>query len=491
MQGPSQNRPTFEERQSTLVKLLGSGGPMDMTDGTMIVVPSLTFPAEELRKITGVVYYEERLLFLLLLLQHPGLRIVFATSMRVEEAIVDYYLRFVDPSVEPGHRLYLVALWNQEARALTEKLLEHGEALERLEQLGSGERTCLVTFNVTVKEQELAEALGVPLYGSHPDLIHLGSKSGSRQVARAAGVPVLEGSEDLRSVQDLAAALERLHELRPDAVAAVLKLNQGFSGQGNAIVELGTLQHPLEHSGTVFCAGEETWSSYRRKVAAEGAIVEELVRAEGVMSPSVQMRIAPDASLEVISTHDQILGGPDQQVYLGCRFPADSSYRTQITDMARAVGKELAHAGVVGSFGVDFIVIPDRDGDRIYLAEINLRLGGTTHPFLMAQLVTRGIYDESTGELVADGRPKVYLATDNLKSERFVGLESEQVIAALDRAGVGFDPGTRTGVTLHLLGAIKRFGKLGMVCIGDTHEEADQLYEVALAVIDELAGAKI
>lgn len=479
---------TFAERQRALVDLLGSGSPLDMTSGTLIVVPSLTLSIEELGKIAGVVYYEERLLFLLLLLAQPDLRIVYVTSLRVEEPIVDYYLRFVPAEVEPGHRLYLVALWNQDAVSLTEKLLGDDAALGRVTDLAAeDEGAILATFNSTEHERTLANALDTPLYGCDPDLVHLGSKSGSRRIARETGVPVLPGSEDLYSIEEVERALEKLRRERPEAVAAVVKLNEGFSGQGNAIVELGTLRSPLAHAGTVFCAGDETWSGFAPKIAREGAIVEELVRGEGVTSPSVQLRVAPDGFIEVVSTHDQILGGPDQQVYLGCRFPAHSSYREQITDLGRAVAKHLASRGVIGSFGVDLLVVPQPDGsDLVYLAEINLRLGGTTHPFLMARLITGGVYDESTGELVVEGVPKVYVATDNLKSSRYVGLLPEQVIAAVDRAGIAFDNRTHTGVTLHLLGSLKRYGKLGLMCIADSHDEADSMYEVAHAVIDEL-----
>jgi hypothetical protein len=48
-------------------------------------------------------------------------------------------------------------------------------------------------------------------------------------------------------------------------------------------------------------------------------------------------------------------------------------------------------------------------------------MGGTTHPFWMARLVTGGTYDPTTGELVAGGRPKSYVASDNLKSAALVG----------------------------------------------------------------------
>jgi len=238
-----------------------------------------------------------------------------------------------------------------------------------------------------------------------------------------------------------------------------VKLNGGFSGQGNAIVDL-TEDVPLLERRTVFCASEESWPSFGAKLAAEGGVVEQRMRVPGMVSPSVQMRIAPDRTFEVVSTHDQILGGPDDQVYLGCRFPADGRYRSAIQHCGRDVARVLAERGVIGSFGVDFVIAPG-DEPEPFLTEINLRMGGTTHPFLMTEFATQGSYDETTGCLVAEGRPKHYVATDNLKSDAYVGLGPEALIGAVDHAGLAFDARTKTGVLLHLLGALKRHGKVG------------------------------
>jgi hypothetical protein len=264
----------------------------------------------------------------------------------------------------------------------------------------------------------------------------------------------------------------------------VIKLNNGFSGQGNAVIDLRRPVSPLADCATVFCASEESWPSFETKIAAEGAIVEEFLdRPEA--SPSVQLRIAANGSPEIVSTHDQVLGGADDQVYLGCRFPARSTYRNTIQEQALAVAEVLASKGVIGSFGIDFVIV----NGQSYLSEINLRMGGTTHPFLMARFATQGTYDASTGRLVADGRAKYYVASDNLKSEQYVGLEPAAVIEAIERSGLAYDPRTKTGATLHLLGALERHGKVGATCIADSREEADALYERVAETIDELGDS--
>ena len=452
-----------------------------------MVLPSATFPVEELRKITAIQHYEERMLFTALLLRGPKRRVVYLTSLPVDEAIVEYYLHFLPDPDHARRRLHMVHLGDAGVEPLTAKLLTRPDALERVRSLvGDPDAAYLLPFNVTVAERRLADALGLPVYGPHPDLAFLGSKTGARQVARRAGVAVPPGSEGLRSLAEVEEAVEALRAQRPAAEAAVIKLNDGFSGQGNAIVELDGPVSPLVASKTTFCAAGESWASFPAKIGAQGAVVEELMRQSGATSPSVQVRVSPSGAYEVLSTHDQILGGIANQVYLGCRFPADGTYRLAIQDAAVRVAEVLAGEGVIGSFGVDFLVVPEAGGTRIYLSEINLRMGGTTHPFWMARLATEGTYEASTGELRAGGRPKCYVATDNLKSGHLLGLTPGRVIEAIERAGLGYEAGTGTGVTLHLLGAVPRFGKMGVTCIAASPPDADDLYREVLSTIDAL-----
>ncbi|PLS75832.1 MAG: hypothetical protein CYG61_05220 [Actinobacteria bacterium] len=479
----------WEQRQAAFVARLGRATLTDLERGTIVVLPSASFPVEELTKITGIQSYEERMLFNTLFLCNPGTRIVYLTSMPVDDAVVEYYLRFVPDPDDARRRLVLHAVGDPSPVCLTEKLLARPDAIASIRALVEDpDDAYVLPFNVTHGERALAAALQLPLYGGHPDLAELGSKTGSRRVARQAGVAVLEGSEGLRSLGEIEAAVRDIQARRPGAEAVVVKLNHGFSGQGNAIVELtGPVPaFPLESSATTFCAAGESWPAFSAKVAEQGAIVEELVRHEAMVSPSVQLRVAPGGAVEVLSTHDQVLGGPDNQVYLGCRFPADPSYRLAIQDAGLEVAAVLAAEGVLGSFGIDFVVLPGTDeagGHEIYLSEINLRMGGTTHPFWMARLATGGIYDAGTGELrVADGT-RTYVATDNLKSERLAGSTPAEVIEAVDKAGLAFDPLSRTGATLHLLGALPGFGKMGVTCVAETLEDAEALYREVVATI--------
>jgi hypothetical protein len=127
-------------------------------------------------------------------------------------------------------------------------------------------------------------------------------------------------------------------------------------------------------------------------------IVEERITGARLTSPSVQMRALTDGSVQLLSTHDQLLGGTSGQRYLGCIFPADPAYAAAIAEPALVIGRHLAGLGVIGRFAVDFVTVRDDAGTWTpYAIEINLRKGGTTHPFLTLQFLTDGSYDGGRG----------------------------------------------------------------------------------------------
>jgi hypothetical protein len=200
--------------------------------------------------------------------------------------------------------------------------------------------------------------LGIPLNGVDPQLRPLGTKSGSRRIFREAGVAFPDGAEDLHSQEDVAEALVALKSRRPDARRAVVKLNEGFSGGGNAVFRYpeaaGRPAVREAFAALSFSEPAETPECYFAKFPAMGGIVEELVEGEQTSSPRAQLRIDRRGG-HLLSTHDQILGGPTEQRYLGCRFPAADAYRTNLQRSARRIGEVLAHKGVVSRFGVDFL----------------------------------------------------------------------------------------------------------------------------------------
>jgi hypothetical protein len=203
----------------------------------------------------------------------------------------------------------------------------------------------------------------------------------------------------------------------------------------------------------------------------------------------VQLRVTPLGEVELLSTHDQLLGGPSGQTYLGCRFPADFGYARAITEEAAKIGDQLAAEGVLGRFAVDFVVVRDAHGAwEPYAIELNLRKGGTTHPFLTLQFLTDGSYDPVTGLFTApSGREKHLVATDHLESELLRGLTIDDLFDIIVRQRLHFDPARQTGIVFHMISALSENGRIGLTAVGDTPEQADATYRRAERVLLEEA----
>src|SRR4029078_4543041 len=126
-----------------------------------------------------------------------------------------------------------------------------------------------------------------------------------------------------------------------------------------------------------FESAKMTHERFAGKLAEYGGIVEELIAGRDFRSPSAQLRVTPLGEVEPLSTHDQMLGGPSGQAYLGCKFPASPEYAPAIMREALKVGHRLKNEGVLGRFALDFVAVRDDRGDwSVYAIEINLRKGG-------------------------------------------------------------------------------------------------------------------
>src|SRR3989449_10578677 len=225
-----------------------------------------------------------------------------------------------------------------------------------------------------------------------------------------------------------------------------------------------------------------------KKLQERKGVVEERIRGEEFRSPSVQLRVTPLGGVDLLSTHDQLLGGPSGQSYLGCVFPADTGYAALITREAAKIGRRLAKEGVIGHFALDFVVVRSNGTWEPYAIEINLRKGGTTHPFLTLQFLTDGVYDADKGIFTtAFGERKCFVASDHQESPLYRVFTPDDLFDIVARHGIHFDQTRQTGVVLHMLAALGSHGRMGLTAVADTHEEADILFKQAVEVFQEEA----
>jgi hypothetical protein len=463
----------------------------ELEDESVVVVPSLA-AGSRATSAAMIQAFEERFLFLLLLLRQPMLRMTYVTSQPIDPRIVEYYLALL-PGVIPSHalsRLTLISVGDGTHRSLSQKVLERPRVLARIARsIPNRERSHLIPYNTTERERDLALALGIPMYGADHRLAGLGTKSGCRRLFREVGVPHPLGAEDLRTRDDVVRAIEGILDEKASVRQMILKLDEGVSGSGNALVDLSRVEGlegeerraAIVESLQAMQPELETLTPDDMLDALETrhGIVEERIVGDEILSPSVQLRVLPDRTIELLSTHDQLLGGLSGQSYLGCVFPADPAYSRLISEPAIAVARRLADLGVIGRFALDFVVVKDAAGQwSPWAIEVNLRKGGTTHPFLTLQFLTDGRYDGDEGAFVTpEGVPKHLVATDHLEGDALRALSVGDLFEAVARHNLHFDRSRQEGIVFHMISSITEYGRIGMTAVGDTPERAMELYE--------------
>lgn len=472
---------SFEELQSRLVAAYAANRPGSDVEHVCIALPSFSVGESLLSHYADrIASLEHRYLIAALMLARiESCELVFLGCAAPSDSIVDYYASLVprDRQASMRKRLRVVEVQDRSPRSVAAKLLDRPDLIEEL-RASFGDRPVFIEpWNVTACEVELALRLGAPIMGTAPDLWHLGFKSAGRKLFRDAGVPVPYGWEDVRTVDDVVAACLDVQRARPQAPGVVIKHDDSGAGDGNVVLDVCA---PDDLRARVEALPE--W--YRRDLLA-GGVVEERIAGSQFTSPSVQVQIEPWGEAVVLSTHEQVLGGDSGQVYTGCRFPADPRYAAALATHGRAVAAELASHGVVGRFALDFAAAEDDTGRwRVFALEINLRKGGTTHPFTALRHLAPGHYDEGAGRWVtADGTPRCYCATDNLVDDAWRDLDPRTVFDAVAGAGLQFDHTTGTGVVLHMLSGLAIDGRFGLTAIAETEVRASELYDgVRIAV---------
>lgn len=480
----------YDELQAKLVPLWKSIEHLNNDEQTIVVVPSAEVDFE--LTPAQLQAYEERYLFLMFLLRQPRARMIYVTGQTIDPDIVDYYLD-VMPGVIASHarrRLLLLSPDEATTRSLAEKVLDRPELLDEIRSaIPDRDRAHLVPFMASWKDRELAMRLGIPMYGADPKDSHLGTKSAARRLFSETGVPHPAGREELHTVADVVGAIESMRRADPALHRVVVKHNEGVSGYGNLTLDLADATEASEIEKRLLAADVAmpgaSIDRYLEILAAEGGVVEEMVSATELRSPSVQLRISPLGDVELLSTHDQILGGDSGQVFIGSRFPADREYGPQIGAHARAVGERLATRGVIGRFAIDFVVGRNDGGAwQASAIELNLRKGGTTHPFLTLQFLTDGHFDEEAGLFsTPQGASRFYVASDHFEVDGPGKMTPRRLIDLALVEGLHFNQTTQVGTVFHMLSALEAVGQVGLTCVGTSPADAQERYDHVAAVL--------
>jgi len=489
------DRAAFARLQTKLAAALEANQSGSATEHVMIVLPSYSVSESLLSHYTNrIASLEHRYLNALFVANRiPSCETLYVATRGPSPEVLDYLLGLLRPERRATARsqLRMIEVDDGSARSVALRLLDRPELIARIRDEIGDRPAFIEPWNVTEPEVELALALGVPINGAAPELRPLAFKSAGRRLFRASGVSVPVGREDVRTAEDVVAAVSAILAERPGARGIVVKHDDSGAGDGNVAIDLEPMAAAEDPAAWLRGTIDALPDWYRRDLAEGGGVVEERIVGQRFASPSAQVDIRPGGEVVVLATHEQVLGGPGGQVYLGCRFPADPAYAPLLARHAAAVGAQLAARGALGRFSVDFVAAGDASGGwDVYALEVNLRKGGTTHPYTALRNLVPGRYDTPTGQWITeDGSPRAYTSTDNLVEPIWIGFPADAVIRAVAAAGLQFDPVKGVGTVLHMLSGLAIDGRFGVTAIAATATEANSMYDGVQDAVMRLAAS--
>jgi hypothetical protein len=482
---------------------------------TFVVVPGLNHPKSvDLSGVSGLESYEERMLFFLFLLKYKNTKIVYVVSKGFSQDLIDYYVWQISDAQsdyqEKISRLTIIEIDDDRKISLTQKILENAKNITRIKKaIGDPKTSFLRCYNPTKQERKLALKLGIPLFGSDQKFDFVGTKSGARKVFRLSKANVVPGISDISTFTKLCDSISQLAKKYPETKRMMIKRNYSSSGKGNCIFLLGAMLESeavdlkkiskddltklIKRNFESFANYQNpntNYEEYKQRFNITGGIVELYIESENKYSPSTQAIISSNHNYRIVSTHEQILGGEDKQLYLGCEFPSLDSHRKLIIKEGEKIVGWLAKKGIVGNFAIDYVVTYDKDwkNPKVFPIEINLRKGGTTHPFRITYFLTGARYNKNTGLLQCGKVPIYYHSMDFIESEKYKKLTPAELIKAVSGSKISFNKDTKKGVLLFMPGMITEFGRFGAVCIGHSREEAKQYYKKLVKLINSLTA---
>lgn len=475
---------------------------------TVLAVPSLSLPFFGIQSVEQMLHYEERIFYLFHILRNPLNRLIVVTSSQITETLVSYLLSLV-PGIPHSHarrRLHMLHVGDYSPAPLTQKILDRKPLLERLRRLLAGsERTSISCYTVTGLEEELAWRLQAPLHGPRAEHLRLTSNSGARQLMSTLGIKHPRGASNVQYIGDVARELVRLVRLDPTLTKATLKHNHSISGFGNAVIDLTELQAAMANDPEIdnpfrrwvtdsiprwarLVHERQNWESYLERLQLEGGVLEEFVEGDPC---SVQVRIDLDGTVDVIGTHEELMGGENRQTYVGCRFPAPARIAVPLGELGRKLGEFMAAEGVVGRFTANFLAAPRgaEVPDALYGVDVHLRKGNTTFPLRTLQLLSGGHYDVERGVFKSDkGEELCYLSSDHFGSGHFKGMMPRDLLEILTCSHHHYSGATHTGAVFHMLNGISELGQTGITCIEHDYEKAERLYHSVFQELENERG---
>ena len=403
---------------------------------------------------------------------------VYVTSMPIAPEIIEYYLALL-PGVIPSHaraRLSLVSVDDASPRSLSEKLLERPRLLAT-DRGPDPEPVALhlIPYNTTELERDVALASG-----SRCTAPTHGWRSSGRRPAAAGCSPrracrIRSGARTCTTSTSIADAVVVDAAQRPTMARSSSSSTRASPVRATRSVDLARPAGARRRATSAARSSQRLremelerpdtpFDVYLAKFAEGGGIVEE--RDHRGRAPQPERAAAGHAERRGRAAVDPRPAArrAERAELPGLRVPGRLQVRAgdQRRGGRSSVPGSPARACSAGSRSTSSSVRDAGGGWTPYAIELNLRKGGTTHPFLTLQFLTDGRYDPRTGLfLTPDGDEKHLVATDHLESDSLRALTVEDLFDIVARHGLHFDQSRQVGVVFHMISCLTEHGRVG------------------------------
>ena len=403
-----------------------------------IHIPSISASAAHAKSMRNYTILQNTQFARVCAIKDPLIEVVYVAPYSVPKDILDYYFTLLEISGVKNARKRVRVVVPENANKFPEhfslaKLTYYSDKVMRqIKQLAGGRPAYIVPGSLGPEDLQLAVHMGLPLMAPEPSVASLlGSQSGSKQLFLNANVPSAPGAYGIYDEKDFYRYFSKLIVENLDVQRWILKIDDERSGRGIAYLDPRDIQ---VYRNTVRQRDEDPkrWDQTETRTAAEIRMVlalqgelklkiklarkdlhphwksysEAFFKAGGVIeacpeivlsSPSTNLYIEPDGTVNMTSSHDQVFSSP--YVYAGATFPSAGPHNS-LYEASLAIGKAAYREGVIGYLGIDFVIGYDTKTriQQLMAVDLNIRMTETCGSFMLFDLLVDGSWNPLLGE---------------------------------------------------------------------------------------------
>eukprot|EP00466_Bigelowiella_natans_P016617 jgi/Bigna1/53430/estExt_Genewise1Plus.C_190183 len=485
-----------------------------------IHVPSMSLHANQRRSMHNFNILENAQMSRLAVLKDPKVEVIYIAPFRIPREVLGYFYALLEVGgVESPQRRIGIAIPENikiypDHFSLSKIALYSPVLLNTVREWIHGRPAYIVPGDTGQEDLQLAVELNVPMLSAEPDMnALLGSKSAARGIFSEAKVPIMHGVGGIYDEKEFFKYFSKLVVENLDVKRWIFKIDHERGGRGIAFIDMMSLQERDSNiewwnnrqvrSGAeiriiIALRGEiaqkarfahpklyPSWEAYARDFFRDGGVIEACPN-NVVSSPSANVFVEPDGTVNITSTHDQVFSR--DYVSCGNSFPSSGPHEA-IHDAALMIARVAFKHGLIGFLGLDFVLSYDaRSGTHSLMAvDLNPRLTDSATNFMLFDCLINGNRQNSNvGSSEATLGPKrFYTAINYLYQPQISSLQMNTFFNACRLGNIAYDIQSNQGTVFILIDSFAS-GALGVLSVG-----RDLLSEVAIETKGQIPGSRI